>query len=220
MIKNQLIIFGIAVVLIAVGLSGCNEQTLKEEVAPIINSFTATPAIIAYGNETVLNWSVTGAKGVSLNKGIGTVNLSGSYTLKPKQNQTYILTAYNSYGTSNTSVFITVIPEPHEEYNNQTVYSIKELWQKKDNLVGKNVTVQGYYNLSVDGPRLLPDTTDSEPNPTIWIWLDNTSFNSTIQSEGITVSSNLKYYAIGVLEKVTISIGYDIKIIVKSIIAV
>jgi len=214
----------IVLMMVSVGfLSGCNkqtEQTSEEGTPPIINSFTATPAVIDLGNATVLNWSVTGATSISINKGIGNVALTGSYTIKPMQNQTYILTAFNSYGNSSASVLITVIPEPSEEYNNQTVLTIKELWQKRDSLVGENITVQGYYNLSVDGSRLLPETTVSNPNPTIWINLDETSLNSAIQSAGITVSSNLKYWVVGVLEKVTIPIGYDLKIIVESIIAV
>ena len=103
----------VIVILIIDCLSGCNEQTPEEGTAPIINFFTVTPATVIFGNSSVLNWSVTGATSVSIDNGIGNVTFSGSKTIVPIQNQTYTLTAFNSYGSTNASVkvYVRVISE-------------------------------------------------------------------------------------------------------------
>jgi hypothetical protein len=107
---KKITILLIALMVISVGfLSGCNEQTPEELSAPIINFFTVTSPIVIYGNSTVLNWSVTGATGVSIDNGIGNVTFNGPLTIVPTQNLTYTLTTVNSYGSSNASVKIYVI---------------------------------------------------------------------------------------------------------------
>ena len=106
--KKQLIIFGIILILLTVGLSGCNTQISEKDSAPIINYFTATSTTVTYGNSTILEWSVEGATNVSIGNGIGRVDPDGSLTISPLENQTYILTAVNSYGSRNESIKIYV----------------------------------------------------------------------------------------------------------------
>ena len=106
--KKQPIIVGIILILLTVGLSGCNEQILEEDSAPIINYFTATSTTVTYGNSTILEWSVEGATNVSIDNGIGRVDPDGSLTISPLENQTYILRAVNSYGSTNASIKIYV----------------------------------------------------------------------------------------------------------------
>ncbi|MCJ7572069.1 MAG: hypothetical protein MUO82_09375 [Candidatus Thermoplasmatota archaeon] len=107
--KKQLIIVGIIVILLTVGLSGCNEQPPKEDPAPTIKFLTATPTTVIFGNSSVLNWFVENATSVSIDNGIGNVIFNGSKTIFPIQNQTYTLTTFNSYGGSNASVKVYVI---------------------------------------------------------------------------------------------------------------
>ena len=106
--KKQLIIFGIILILLNVGLSGCNTQISEKDSAPIINYFTAKSTNVTYGNSTILEWSVEGAINVSIDNGIGRVDPNGSLTISPLENQTYILTAVNSYGRSNKSIKVYV----------------------------------------------------------------------------------------------------------------
>src|SRR4030042_273515 len=111
---KKITILLIAFTVISVGfLSGCNEQVEAE--APIINSFTATPSVIVFGNTSVLNWSIEGATDISINNEIGNVSISGPYTIIPTKNTTYILTASNSYGSSNASVTVYVNEQSSEE---------------------------------------------------------------------------------------------------------
>ena len=79
--------------------------------------------------------------------------------------------------------------------------------------------VEGFFYLSVEGrPSLVPATTVSNPNPTIWINLEEDSLNSAKQTANITTSSNLKYRVVGVFEEVTSQIGFsDYEIKVESI---
>lgn len=106
--KTTLIVIIILTIIVNI-LSGCNDQTDDKE-APIINYFTVTPPTVILGQYTsVLNWSVKGAKIVSIDNGIGNVPLNGSYRVLPtKYMHHYNLTAYNDYGTNISSVIVLV----------------------------------------------------------------------------------------------------------------
>lgn len=118
-------------------------------------------------------------------------------------------------------VFVIFVP-PSEEGNTLDTLTVQELWQNRDTYVGERVAVEGFYYLSVDGsPSLVPATTVSNPNPSIWIDLNATSLNSVKQAANITISSNLKYRVVGVYEEITSEIGLSVfKIKVESIEAV
>lgn len=120
--KNDTIaILLISFMIISIGfLSGCNEQE-PEGSDPIINYFTTTPAYIYFGNATILNWSVENATSVSIDQGIGKVSLNGSLALSPIQNQTYTLTATNSYGVTNKSTIVYIYNSP---VNNEDIDSL------------------------------------------------------------------------------------------------
>jgi hypothetical protein len=119
-------------------------------------------------------------------------------------------------------IYVIFFP-PDGDNKNQTVLTVEELVQNSDKYVGKKITVEGFYHISIDGdPSLIPATTVSNPNPTILIILDENSLNEAKQVAGnITVSSNLKYRVVGVLQKSPpLPIGFNVKIIVESIEAV
>ena len=215
---KKIAILLIVLMMVSVGLlSGCNEQ---KDISPVINSFTVTPAVITLGGTSVLNWSVRGAKSVSIDNGIGNVALNGSYTVVPTINKTYILTAFNSYGKSSASVVVIVNPLASEKNTSPIVFTVEELWQKKDSYVGDRIAVEGFYYISNDGPSLVQATTVSNPNPTIWIILDETSLNSAKQAADITLISNLEYHVVGVLQEIPFPVGSGFKFIVESIDAV
>jgi hypothetical protein len=71
--------------------------------APVINSFTPSPASIGRGQSTTLNWDVTNAN-YSLISTIGPVR-GTSISVSPKKTTTYTLYATNQYGrTTGTAV--------------------------------------------------------------------------------------------------------------------
>jgi len=95
--------------------------------------------------------------------------------------------------------------------------TIQEIMQNKEYYVGQNITVEGYYYISIDGPSFVSATTASNPNPSIWLNLDETSLNLAKQEANITVSSNHKYRVEGVLQKVESSLGTNYYMIVNRI---
>lgn len=120
------------------------------------------------------------------------------------------------------AVGFVVFLQPNGENNGQTILTVEEIMQNKDKYVGKKVIVEGFYHISIDGqPSLIPATTVSDPNPTILVNLNVTSLNLAKQAAGnLTVSSNLKYRVVGVLEKISYLVGFNVMINVESIEAV
>lgn len=141
--NKKLLIVGIAVLLICVGLSGCNEQVNKEE-APHINFFNARPAVMFLGNSSVLNWNVTNAISVNIDNGIGNVTPDGNYIVVPTKfkSNIYNLTATNSYGTNTKSV---------------TIYVVKTLGNVTD-ILGNVTDIMPYFSLkSVDDKLIVTE---------------------------------------------------------------
>ena len=99
--------------------------------------------------------------------------------------------------------------------------NVQEIMQNKDMYVDKNIVVEGYYYISIDGPSLVSATTVLNPTPSIWLKLDETSLNSAKQVAGnLTTSNNLKYRVEGVLQKVESPLGSNYYMIVNKIKAI
>ncbi|YCM46518.1 CotH kinase family protein [Verrucomicrobiaceae bacterium 227] len=76
---------------------------------PEINSFTATPSLIANGESTTLDWQITDADTAGIDNGIGSVDASsGSLVVSPTSTTTYTLTATNGGGTTTSEVTVGV----------------------------------------------------------------------------------------------------------------
>jgi hypothetical protein len=80
---------------------------VRFENRPVINSFTANPAVIVQGQSSVLSWTVTAANDLSIDHGLGIVS-GTSTTVTPTATTTYTLTATNSTGSSTADVTVTV----------------------------------------------------------------------------------------------------------------
>lgn len=78
--------------------------------APVIANFTATPSWVTTGQTASLNWSVTDATSLSIST-IGTVSGTGT-TVTPAADSNYVLTASNSYGSTEAQVELPVFPPP------------------------------------------------------------------------------------------------------------
>ncbi|MBI9085378.1 MAG: tandem-95 repeat protein [Desulfobacterales bacterium] len=69
-------------------------------------SISASPATVAPGASTTLNWSSVCATALSIDQGIGTVAATGSATASPSQTTTYTLTATGPGGAATASVTV------------------------------------------------------------------------------------------------------------------
>ena len=77
---------------------------------PVIGSFTATATAISAGQSSTLQWSVTGATSISINPGIGTVSSTGTFSVSPSDNTTYIITASSGGSTVTSTATISIVP--------------------------------------------------------------------------------------------------------------
>ena len=93
-------------------LAGCGVSTTVQPGntgnLPVINDFSADPAMVQPGSGTQISWRVTNAASVTIDNGIGTVALSGTTTVYPRGNTFYRLTATNAAGSNSAQVTITL----------------------------------------------------------------------------------------------------------------
>jgi hypothetical protein len=98
--------------LTATNSAGVTTATAKVSIgssgAPVIVSFDATPDFIDEGESSTLEWYVTNADSVAINRNVGAVATRGSATVEPTFTTTYTMTASNSAGTSTMSVTVTI----------------------------------------------------------------------------------------------------------------
>ena len=100
--QSYLIIF--LILLLCALVSDCSGSP------PVVNSFFASPSAIVSGESVTLSWTVTDADSVSIDYGIGTVDLTGITTVHPITDTTYTLIATNSAGTTTATATVTVSP--------------------------------------------------------------------------------------------------------------
>ncbi len=74
-----------------------------------IERFDATPSTVPAGQPAILNWVVDGATSVTIEPGLGSVNVrTGAASVTPQQTTTYTLTATGPGGTVRSTTTVTV----------------------------------------------------------------------------------------------------------------
>jgi hypothetical protein len=93
--------------LLLILISGC--ITVPPAGAPpVIMEFSSNPSMINAGGTSTLLWNVTGANSVSIDQGIGQVNVAGTRVVSPTTSTVYTISATNSAGTVTRSAVTTV----------------------------------------------------------------------------------------------------------------
>jgi hypothetical protein len=82
-------------------------SNLPRGLAPMINSFTANPAIVAPGTPVTLSWSASEASYVVISPEVGPAR-GNSVSAMPNRTTVYALFATNQYGRSTATVTVTV----------------------------------------------------------------------------------------------------------------
>jgi hypothetical protein len=84
-------------------------------VGPTVDSFTATPDVVAPGQVSTLSWSVSGTEPIriAVDQGVGAVTGEAGAEVAPDETTVYTLTASNAAGVDSASVTVTVT-EPGE----------------------------------------------------------------------------------------------------------
>jgi hypothetical protein len=75
---------------------------------PIINYFIINPNIVSFGSSVTLSWNTTNATAVTIDNGVGIVDVSGSITIMPVASTIYTLTATNAEGSRMTTASVQV----------------------------------------------------------------------------------------------------------------
>ncbi|MGA2367376.1 MAG: hypothetical protein ABSF74_02230 [Dehalococcoidia bacterium] len=103
----------LSLALLLVLVAGCSESQPTPTVPPVIISFRASPSSINPGGTTTLLWNVTGATSVSIDPGIGQVDVAGTMDLQPTQSTTYTLNAINAAGVMTKTAAVSIAaPNP------------------------------------------------------------------------------------------------------------
>jgi hypothetical protein len=107
-----------SLLLIFVMVAGCVPVTDNQR--PTIDSFYTSPGSITSGGSSTLSWGVSGATTVSIDKGIGSVALTGTRVVSPTATTTYTLTATNDAGSVTATAQVMVSTESEEETEAET----------------------------------------------------------------------------------------------------
>jgi hypothetical protein len=91
----------------------------------VIREFSSTPSTINSGGISTLLWNVTGANSVSIDQGIGLVDVAGTRTVSPATSTLYTISATNAAGTVTRSSLTTVnsapLPPPQTTGSNPVI---------------------------------------------------------------------------------------------------
>jgi len=95
------------------GTANCQTTiTVQQQQAPSC-TLTTNLSTIQYGGSFTLSWSSSNATSASLNQGIGSVGVNGTYVVSNLQvTTTYTLTVTGPGGTANCQTFVTVQQQP------------------------------------------------------------------------------------------------------------
>ncbi len=111
-------------------ISGCSTvQTPAPNPVPpvgqpsVIVAFSSTPSAIIAGGTSTLLWNVTGATSVSIDQGIGLVDVAGTRVVSPAKSTVYTISATNAAGTVTRSSVTTVNSAPPLSLPPQTTAS-------------------------------------------------------------------------------------------------
>jgi hypothetical protein len=112
---KRLGIFSLALLLLLIIIPGCftfptqtTTPTTPAATPPIIIAFSSNPSTINSDGTSTLLWNVTGATSVSINQGIGRVDVAGTREVSPNTSTTYTITASNSAGSVTSLIAVTV----------------------------------------------------------------------------------------------------------------
>lgn len=153
------------------GGAATNRLTVVVNPPPVISAFNASRNYVAAGESTTLSWNVQHAQSVAISPGLGNVTAQtsaglGSTNIQPSAPTTYVLTATNSFGTTNAQVQVQLVqPAGHlviSEFMANDASTLADEdgehsgWIEIQNPTGATVNLAGHY------------LTDDRGNPLKW----------------------------------------------------
>ncbi len=168
----------------------CNTTvTVTTPDAPLCDYFNANPVTINRGDSTVLSWGTTRADSASINNGIGSVAVDGTYTVSPLENTTYTLSLVGVGGTTQCNIPVTVT-QPHSNLScaaNVNFYADDTSITDSDSTTlhwdtngVTSVSLTDYGSVSLDGSQSVSPSSDRTYNLTASNGSDSVSCPVTI----------------------------------------
>ncbi len=121
---KRFVFLSLSLLLLLLLLPGCfTFQTPAPNPMPpvgtpsVIREFSSTPSAIIAGGTSTLLWNVTGANSVSIDQGIGLVDVAGTRIVSPTISTVYTISATNAAGTVTRSAMTTVNSAPSQIIN-------------------------------------------------------------------------------------------------------
>ena len=109
---KRFIFLSLSLLLLLILIPGCfTFQTAPSAVGErlrLLELFSSNPSTINPGGTSTLLWTVTGANSVSIDQGIGPVEVVGTRVVSPTASTVYTISATNSAGTVTRSAVTTV----------------------------------------------------------------------------------------------------------------
>jgi hypothetical protein len=118
---KKLVFLSLSLLLLLILIPGCitipapsSNPTPPVGTPPVIIEFSNNPATINAGGTSTLLWNVTGATSVSIDQGIGQVNVAGTRVVSPTKSTVYTISATNSAGSviRSSAIIIVSVPAP------------------------------------------------------------------------------------------------------------
>ena len=108
---KRFVFLSLALILLLILIPGCFTVP-SAATPPVIVEFNNNPSTINAGETSILFWAVTGATSVSIDQGIGQVNVAGTRVVSPTTSTVYTISATNPSGTITRSTVTTVNAAP------------------------------------------------------------------------------------------------------------
>jgi len=108
---KRFVFLSLSLILLLILIPGC-ATVPSAGTPPVIIEFSSNPSTINAGGTSTLLWNVTGATSVSIDQGIGQINVAGARVISPATSTVYTISATNSAGTITRSTVTTVNAAP------------------------------------------------------------------------------------------------------------
>ena len=102
----------LSLLVLSAGCAIAPAPTPPQVTPPVIVAYSSNPSAISSGGTSTLLWNVTGATSVSIDQGIGQVDVAGTRVVSPATSSVYTISATNSAGTVTESAVTTVNSAP------------------------------------------------------------------------------------------------------------
>ena len=172
----------------------------KSKTVPTISSFTATFDAINEGEQSLLEWEVSGEDTLAIDQGVGDVTGKTSKFVKPTTTTTYTLTATNDQGDVTEDVKVTVNPAAEKLTINSFTATPSTIDQGNTSKLAWDVTGTAPITLEINKGVGLVTGTERDVKPTI-----TTTYTLTAKNDQDSVTKDVTVTVNPAAEKPTIN---------------